>query len=69
MVSEPSKVINEKAIVGAMSSPEARAADQRACDVDQRANMDTPIVSHLKKVSELATDADTPGRSKKKEFS
>jgi hypothetical protein len=64
--SEPSKVINEGAMVSSMSSPEARAADQRACDIDQRANTDTPIVSNLTKVSELSTDADTPCRSKKK---
>ncbi len=42
-----------------MSSPVARAADQRA-------NGNTPIVSHLKKVSDLSADVNTPILSQKK---
>jgi hypothetical protein len=66
MDSEPPKAINDEVIDSTMSSPEARAADQRTCDADQKANVNTPIVSHLKKISDLSADVDTPSRSQKK---
>jgi hypothetical protein len=57
--SEPPKAINDEVIDITMSSPAAHAADQRA-------NVNTSIVSHLKKGSDLSADVDTPILSQKK---